>query len=214
MYERSAACDHVNNSASNEEFSEYVECESESDSGVARGADEVENVQVAFKGCLLYGQAACSNTANEGEIAVNTLKGHLGYIEKAALPQPKVGVLLEPSAGGDFTSFQCAGGAFVLQVGTGNGVEGSYYEGTGNDGVMAPVTPINTSTSGFEQRFADNGEAAENEPGAFEGEGSTIHRLEATTEIGGTPETVGEWAKAGQSIVNRVTTEGAVEIKG
>ena len=214
---RKAACDHANdvkNGEHNTKLPIYVECEGETNSGVARHVNEVENIQVTFKGCLLLGQVPCENTAKEGEIKTNTLKGRIGYLEKAAKPQPKVGVLLEPATtGGLFATMSCAGGIYEVIVGVGNEVSGSYYEGTGNDGIMAPVTPVNKSTPGFEQVFSTFGEGAENQPNQFEGE-TAIHDLESATTL--TTESEHNeygWTRAGQSLTNRVTTEGADEIK-
>ena len=210
---RTPKCDHQNNAAENQPYVQFVECASEQNSGRAVGVNEVTSVKVTFTGCNLDGSIPCKNTATEGEIVVNPLKGHLGYIEKSA--HPKVGILLEPeTAGGLFAAFECAGGILKPEVGVGSATEGSYYKGTGHDSVIAPITPIDTPATGFEQVFTDGGEAAENEPGQFEGEGSTIHRLETTLTAHneeGTRYT--PWARAGQSITNRNTTEGMVEIR-
>ncbi len=212
--ERRAECDHLNNKAENGTASEYVECASEQNSGRALGTDEVADVKVTFKGCLFAGAAPCTNTGKEGEISVNALKGRLGYLEKAVSPA-KVGILLEPEAGGAFVTFNCLEGLFEFTVGVGNNTEGMYYEGTGHDSIIAPITPIDQPASGFEEVFKDNGEPAENEPSHFEGEGSVIHRLEAATTL---HEEEGErhdqWAAAGQSVRNLSFTEGTVEIRG
>ncbi len=78
-----------------ESHAEQIECESESNSGEAVGANELANIHVVFKGCLARGEFDAQNEgANTGEIIVNTLKGKLGYINKG---EHKVGVLLEPS---------------------------------------------------------------------------------------------------------------------
>jgi hypothetical protein len=175
--ERSAACDHLNNSK-NFRSNTYVECARETNTGQAVGVDSVKDVVVTFTGCLFNGSISCQNTGKEGEIKTNPLAGHLGYLEKAAKPHPKVGVLLEPETpGGTFASFYCYSGALETTVGAGSATEGMYYKGTGHDSLIAPITPVDKPATGFEEIFTDNGEAAENEPDQFEGEGSTIHRL-------------------------------------
>jgi hypothetical protein len=213
--ETKAECDHLNNSSGNVEYPEYVECSSEQNTGRAIGVDELEDVVVTFKGCEFNGAVSCSNTAKEGEVKTEPLKGHLGYLEKSASP-PKVGVQLEPEAsGGDFATLECGNGIVKLKVGVGNATEGMYYKGTGNDSIIAPVTPIDKTASAFQEVYSDNHEASENEPDKFEGEGSTIHRLEQTTTLElspGEPE-YSQWGKAGQSITNLSSTEGLVEIR-
>ncbi len=154
--ETKAECDHLSPTSKNVQSPLYVECTSERSSGNAKGVKDVEKIAVTFTGCELNGSIPCANTANPGEIVTKTLKGELGYLEKSAAP-PKVGILLEPEAGGAFAEFACAEGVINITVGAGNAIEGMYYEGTGNDGIMAPVTPINASSTGFEQVFADGG---------------------------------------------------------
>jgi hypothetical protein len=214
--ETKAECDHLNNGENNGRGAEYVECASEQNNGRAVGVDEVEHVLVTFKGCEFSGSVACSNTSNEGEVITHSLKGHLGYLEKSASP-PKVGIQLEPeTAGGDFASVvECAGSVVKITVGVGNATEGMYYKGTGHDSIIAPVTPIDAPATGFVEAFNGNGEAAENEPDQFEGEGSTIHRLEQTTTLEFQPGVPrhGQWSNAGESIRNLSSTEGTVEIR-
>lgn len=211
--ERSAACDHINNGRENNSQAQYVECASEENAGRAIGVDQVEDVNITFKGCLYNGSVPCTNTGAEGEVKVAALKGHLGYIEKAASP-PKVGILLEPeTAGGRFVTFTCAGGFIEIAVGAGSAVEGMYYEGTGHDSIIAPVTPINTPTRTFEEVYKDNGEEAENEPAGFEGESGIIHRLETTLTVNEEEARLSQWARGGESITNLSSTEGLVEIR-
>ena len=69
-----------------------VECESEENTGEARGKNGLANVNGMSKvGAALGGSIPCSNTEESGEVAVNTLDGELGYINKA---EHQVGVLL------------------------------------------------------------------------------------------------------------------------
>ena len=126
-------------------------------------------MSVKFKGCKLFGTAPCSNGPIEGEIQVNVLKGVLGYISKS----PKqVGILLEPAKKkGEFAQFNC-GGILTTVVGVGNAKEGAAYspETTGGfDGIISPITPINTMTKEFTQTYTVNEETHENIPSKFEG---------------------------------------------
>ena len=57
-------------------------------------------------------------------------------------------------------------------VGVGNSKEGAFYEPEnkgGYDGIISPITPVNTMTSEYTQVFTVNPEAAENIPNKFEG---------------------------------------------
>jgi hypothetical protein len=217
IVERSSKCNPENLKSDGyyvNEVSEYVECASETNAGRAKGVNELEDVQITFKGCELNGSVGCTNTSTEGEVKVNPVKGHLGYLEKSASP-PKVGVLLEPETpGGLFATVTCASGLIELITGAGNKTEGWYYPGSGHDSVMSPITPIDKSSHEFEQVFSANGEDAENEPDHFEGE-ATIHRLETAFEIEEEPgkPVRDQWARSGESVVNRSVPEGAEEIK-
>jgi hypothetical protein len=191
-----------------EEIIIKVECESETNNGEAVGKNKIANVSVVFHGCTIFGSAPCSNGA-EGEIKVNPLKGELGYLNKGA---KEVGVLLTPvQKKGLFAKFECAG-YLETSVGVGNSKEGAWYEPEskgGNDGIISPVTPVNTMTNEFTQVFTAN-EASENVPSKFEGK--PIHLLEdyvVQTENGFS--TV--WQQASEEITNVNTPSEEGEIK-
>ncbi len=136
-------------------------CTSEHNTGEATGTNEVTNVSVRFEGCEFFGLPANSPGEPAGYIHVNQLKGRLGYLNKA---NHEVGVLLEPAvAGGTFATVEVINGEGVITVGVGDAAEGSYYEakgtpGTpnGGDGIISPITPVNTLTRTFTQEYRVN----------------------------------------------------------
>ena len=204
-----------------------VECAGETASGEATGTNGVTGIHVTFKGCSLFGAAPChSKGAAAGEIVVNALKGSLGYINKA---KHEVGVLLEPAtAGGTFAYFQCLyegeegeeAGSHIT-VGVGNSLEGAFYkpEATGgNDGIISPITPVNTMTTALTQEYRVNnlpeGGGSENIPSKFEGGHIELLEMFLATEEGNPPTQYSSmWSSAGEEVTNVNTTEGAVEIK-
>jgi hypothetical protein len=133
-----------------------VECTAEHAEGDAVGSSGVENVSVRFTGCSYEEEPATSPGHPAGEILVNKLKGHLGYINQA---KHEVGVLLEPATkGGEFAYFLISNGEGEVHVGVGNATEGAFYETsggspTGNDAVISPITPINQMTKTFTQNY-------------------------------------------------------------
>ena len=206
---------------------ELTECEREEDHGEAAGTKEVKSVSVKFGGCKLFGSLPCSNGPNEGEIQVNPLKGSLGYISKS----PKeVGVLLTPEQNkGEFARFNC-GGFYIIGVGAGNNKLGSFYltsgcygacpgatpeeeKHGGYDGVISPITPINTMSTEFTQTFTINSENDENIPSRFEGK--HIDLLEAYLENAAHPGIGDGWGAAGEAItsVNHESAGHPAEIK-
>lgn len=208
---------------------EVVECKGEQAKGEAVGTDQVANISVVFTECDLYRTIPCnSKGAAAGEILTNTLKGRLGYTNKAA---KEVGVLLEPAAAvppwaGSFAEFECPGAELAIFVGVGNATEGAAYEPEatgGNDGIISPITPVNAMTEKFVQNYTTNGETtSENQPTHFNEGTEQIEELEAyARNYGeGLPE-LGEdgedwslsWSRSGETIINENTTEGKVEIK-
>ena len=200
---------------------EQVECESEQATGEASGSDQIQNVSVRFIGCSSFGLPATSAGLNAGEIQVNPLKGRLGYINKST---HEVGVLLEPVAvQGYFATFELLNGNLEMSVGEGNATEGSFYEEsspgvpTGNDGVISPITPVNTMTHTFTQNYRltePREDVIQNEPSHLEGEPNRV--------LEDTPESIGEfehgsqeaWSPAGEELSNTNTVEGDAEIKG
>jgi hypothetical protein len=218
-----------------------VECTKENATGEATGTDEVANVSVRFKGCVSFGLPATTIGLLAGEIQVSTLKGRLGYLNKAA---HEVGVLLEPAAlGGQFAEFELVFAEEIVHVGVGNVAEGSFYEAqqpdptpgtpTGNDGVISPITPVNQMTHTFTQDYRieqvrpypctdhecepaaerEEWEATVNIPNHFEGGPFTALEWKITKDI---PEEEfhSAWAPAGEEINNVNTVEGEAEIKG
>jgi hypothetical protein len=204
-----------------------VECEKENATGEAAGTDEVANVSVHFNGCTLFGVPANSPGHPAGEIQVNPLKGRLGYIEKAT---HDVGVLLEPATvGGTFAEFELEGVPLRTVVGVGNATQGAFYEpeATGGfDGIISPITPVNTMTHTFTQEYKANystyactapncfeptGTQVQNVPSKFEGQHAEL--LETYLENSESHEKEA-WSPAGQELTNTNTVEGEAEIKG
>lgn len=219
----------------------FVECTSEHDSGEASGLNEVKNVNVEFEGCKALGAFPAETEGSEGtpqhkeyiesgggqsvgshpeRITVNVLKGRLGYINKSATPEPEVGILLEPvAAPGLFTRFLIGIVNLETEVGVGNATEGAYYkpEATGgNDGLISPVTPINTMTHTFKQVYKLNtapGHEFENVPSHFEG--GQFEGLEDAAKYPFEAPAIGSaWSGAGEEIADENTVEGEAEIKG
>ena len=205
-----------------------VECESENNTGELNGSKSVRNISVVFRGCKLYGVNPCSNGPKEGEIAVNVLKGTLGYINKA---EHKAGILLEPAAKhGEFAKFDCLG-VLEIVVGVGNEKEGAFYTSSGcelgscpgttpkdekdggYDGIIAPMTPVNRTSSTFEQVFTANleHEAPSNVPSKFEGK--HIDLLENYEYAAEEPPYTSMWGAAAEEITNVNTTEEPGEIR-
>ena len=190
-----------------------VECTSEHAAGEALGSDEVANVSVRFNGCLIFGTNPCKSPgANPEEVRTEPLKGKLGYIEKAGA---KVGVLLEPvTPKGRFANLECENIEANVSVGVGNATEGAFYtpEATGgNDGIISPITPVNTMTPKFTQQYTANANR-ENVPSHFEGGQNEL--LESYFETREEPIESTTWSPAGQEITNVNTLEGEEEIKG
>ncbi len=189
-----------------------VECATEHATGEAVGSDQVANVSVRFTNCLIFGVDACKSPgASAGEVRTETLKGQLGYIEKAGT---KVGVLLEPVvAKGRFANLECENIELNVSVGVGNATEGAFYtpEATGGyDGVISPITPVNTMTPKFTQEYTANANH-ENVPNHFEG--GHIELLETFQETREAPIESNTWSPAAQEITNVNTVEGEEEIK-
>jgi hypothetical protein len=188
-----------------------VECTSENAVGeVSSSKGKINNVVVKFQGCKIFGSAPCSNSSNEGEIIVNTLKGSLGYINKA---NKEVGVDLNPAKKkGEFAKFTCIGTLTTI-VGVGTSEKGfqPVYPGKGGgDGIISPITPVNQMTSTLTQVYTVNA-TEENIPSQFEGK--PLQLLEDYTYNNGEPEYRSAWSKAGEEITNVNTGEEEVEIK-
>jgi hypothetical protein len=179
------ACVNGGGEVKQEEVGLSVECEEETNEGLTVGQNAVEDIEVTFTGCLLAGEVECHSAgAVEGEIKTNTLKGKLGWIDKTTTPK-KVGIQLTPQAGKStpFAEFTCLFELVKTVVGRGNKKEGAYYvkgvnypEGCGgiclgatpeeekkggNAGIISPITPVNTMTKTFEQKFVGNKNSAE-----------------------------------------------------
>jgi hypothetical protein len=193
-----------------------ISCEHEHATGEAIGADEVTNVSVRFTGCKFFTAPATTPGLEPGEVQVNPLKGRLGYINKSAMPEPEVGVLLEPKATGTLFAEIELGGA-IITVGEGSVSQGSFYEQsspgvpTGNDGIISPIVPVNKMTPTFTQKYTVNSSDYENEPSHFEG--GPIELLELI-QTGPEPEFSSDWGRAGEETENVNTlSEGEAEIK-
>ena len=177
--------------------------------------------------CCLERWRAARKGPTLGEIVVNTLKGELGYINKA---KQEVGVLLKPATGTVFVSFRCfneeegANSEFV--VGVGNETEGAAYkpEATGgNDGIISPITPVDAMTPTLTQQYTvsheENGQIHEayenswayNVPQKFES--GPVTELELVDQAGeayekGEPQESSLWSEAGEEVTNVATPEG------
>ena len=190
-----------------------IECEKESNFGEFSGTKDVKHIAVRFKGCKLLGAVPCQNTPTEGEVLVNPLKGSLGYINKSS---KEVGVLLEPETKkGRFATFSCNLGETPLTtvVGVGNAKEGAAYSPEnhgGYDGIISPITPVNTMTNQLTQVYTVN-ENEENVPSKFEGK--HIELLESYVFNATEPQRTTKWSKAGEAITNVNTSETEGEIK-
>jgi len=188
-----------------------IECETEHNTGEAVGKNKVANVSVRFRGCKLFGSAPCSNGPESGEVQVNPLKGELGYINKS---EKKVGLLLEPAKKhGDFASFNCAG-ILTTVVGVGSTKQGAWYKPEshgGYDGIISPISPVNTMTTKYEQVYTVNPETFENIPSKFEGK--HIELLEDFTYNSELPRYSTMWSPSGEEITNVNTSEEEGEIK-
>ncbi len=186
-----------------------IECEAEHNNGEASGQKSIVKVAVKFTGCKLFGSAPCSNGL-EGEITVNPLKGELGYINKA---EHKVGVRLTPEKKkGEFAKFTCLGFLATI-VGVGNSKEGAAYSPEskgGNDGIISPITPVNTTTSTYEQVYTVNPETYENIPSKFEGK--PVSLLESAT-FNNESNFSTKWEASGEEItnVNTASEEGMIK---
>jgi len=176
-----------------------VECSSQWNYGQISGAKTVGKITVLFEGCTIFGSAPCSNTGTEGRIAVNTLKGTLGWINKSATPR-QVGLLLEPLAkGGEFAEFVCA--VAESHVGVAKASENPAYPPKGGgDGIISPVTPVNTMTKEFTQIYAVSA-TDENIPNKFEGT-APLKVLETWLGKLEEPEFGSKWSKAGEELTN------------
>ncbi len=187
-----------------------VECKTERATGEASGKSDVKNVQVTFTGCAALGSYPCSNTSNAEEIKTSTLKGYLGYINKA---KHEVGVALEPEAKkGLFAKFSCSIG-ITFEVGVPQGKkQGPAYHGRkgGGDSVISPVTPVNEMSSSFTQVYSING-IYENTPTQLQGKKLDV--LETSAFNTEKPSYRGLWGAAGEEITNVNTPEEAEEIK-
>jgi hypothetical protein len=203
-----------------------VECESNSATGEQHGKKEVVNVNVVFTGCKAFGSFPCkSEGAAEEEIRTNTLKGDLGYINKA---EKRVGTLLTPAKSkGTFAEFSCLEGVLVTTVGVGNKKEGAFYltsgcygecpgatpeeeKHGGYDGIIAPITPVNTMTNAYTVTYSVNPVTYENEPSKFEGKHIDLLEdwIDNTYE-----ELEGGWSPAGEEVTDENIGAEAGEIK-
>jgi hypothetical protein len=191
-----------------------VTCTNEHALGEASGTKEAKNIIVTFHGCKALGSLPCSNTPTEGEVQVNQLKGKLGYISKA---KKEVGVDLNPAkAKGDFAQFTCKLGETNLTTIVGvapNTLHEKpvYAPKGGGDGIISPITPVNTMTSEFTQTYTTNSED-ENIPSKFEG-AAPLQVLEARIINTNEPEFNLAWSKAGEIVTNVNKTAEPVEIK-
>jgi hypothetical protein len=211
-----------------------IECTSENAEGELSGTKSVTNVHVVFHGCHYTSGIKCYNTAVEGEVQVSPLVGELGYISKA---KKEVGVVLHPAtAGGAFAEFECNHGALFVSVGAGpdkwtnrygTTTEEPWYSGSGNDGIISPVVPVDKMTSKETQEYkittrTEEPEAGvkveipENVPNRFEG--GKLELLESwlgSSEVEPLKpeEERFAWGPAGEEVTNVNVGHGEIEIK-
>ena len=190
-----------------------VECQNEFHRGLISGSKEVAHVGVAFEHCAVLGSAPCANTPTE-EIQTNPLKGNLEYIKRA----PKeVGLLLTPEKAPEaFAQFNCLGVISVV-VGEGNAVEGTAYKEAngeenkgGNDGLIAPIAPINMMVTNLVQTYTFNAKL-ENVPSKFVG--GQRESLETYEYSPFESAESSEWSKAGQEVTAESQQEDGEEIE-
>jgi hypothetical protein len=205
-----------------------VECAAENSTGEASGTNSVANVHVTFTGCAAFGVFPCKTVGSkEGEILTTTLKGKLGWINKAA---KEVGVLLEPAKKhGSFATFECQEELFV-NVGVGSKTTGAEYTNSGCSGlcpgttpeeeskggydqILSPIVPVNKMTNTFEQKYTIESEYPfKNIPDHFEGK--HLSALEDTFDVEFSGITgASQWSGAGEVITNVNTPEEEGEIK-
>ncbi len=186
-----------------------VECKTEKSHGETSGKNGVKAITVEFNGCIALGSIPCANTATEGEIITNELKGELGYINKGT---KAVGVRLTPNVkNGEFAKFSCAIGLTTV-VGVGSTKEGKAYPGSkgGGDGIISPIVPIDQMTGAFTQEYTVN-EGFENIPNKFEGK--PLSALEAYVYNTLESQLSSNWSKSGETIINVNTPNEEGEIK-
>jgi len=175
----------------------------------------VAHVGITFEKCALLGQAPCANTPNE-QIQVNPLKGSLGYIKKST---KEVGILLTPEKAPEpFAQFSCLG-VITSVVGEGNATEGTAYKENGeenrggNDGVIAPITPVNEMVTDLVQTYTVNSKL-ENVPRRFAfGPRESLESYEYSPFESAESS---RWSPAGQAVIAESHQEDGeqVEIKG
>jgi hypothetical protein len=190
-----------------------IECTNEFHRGEVSGSKEVAHVGISFEHCAVFGTAPCANTPTE-EIQVNPLRGSLGYIKH----HPKqVGILLTPEKAPEpFAQFSCLG-VITTVVGQGNAIEGTAYKEAngeenkgGNDGIIAPITPINEMTKFLVQTYTFNSKL-ENIPSRFlEGQRESLETYEYSpfeSAFGS------RWSPAGQQVTAESAQENGEEIE-
>ena len=177
-----------------------VVCKTQSATGEYKSTTstkEVTNVIAKFYNCAIPALGITCNTAGAaaGEIVTNKLGGKLGYISGKGTKTPSVGQELHPLVKkGAFTTFECGGGAVKVVVGEG--------AGKGGDCIIAPVGPVNVSSTTATQNYS--GAGGKQEPQHFEGSTKTCN-LESNTNGGA-------FERATQSLITTITNEEALEI--
>jgi hypothetical protein len=115
-----------------------IKCLSDTSSGSLSGKDAVSKLVVNYKSCRLESleTVTCKTPgAAEGEIVTASLSGRLGYVEVLG---KKVGILLKPETGEEFTKGEITCAFNKIKV------RGS---------VIGEVTPINTFSTKSTQSF-------------------------------------------------------------
>jgi len=155
---------------------------------------QVESVVAKFNGCALPLIGAKCNSAGsaEGEIITKELEGELGYIKKAT---KEVGQRLTPTIKkGKFAEFECSSAAKVT-VGEGGGKGGNC--------IIAPVKPVNTSSTGGEEVYS--GAAGKQSPQSFE---TPIKTCNLESNLNG-----GAFERATQALTTVLLFEEAYEVR-
>jgi hypothetical protein len=207
----------------------FVECQTEHDTGETEAPNRIANVHVLFTGCKALSSLPCASEGKaEGEVETKQLKGELGFINEK---RHQVGALLEPAEkAGLFASLVCSNGGVPLlgtEVGGGNKVTGAEYtksgcfgacpgtkpaeETGGGDGIISPITPVNTSTSKYAQNYTEEGKYPfKNIPNHFESGPLKVLESFLIIEENGNQS---DWSGAGQVVSVENTSEEEGEIK-
>ena len=144
----------------------------------------VGSVTYAFGGCKLEGVGCKSSGAAAEEIVSATLKGELGWDEKAG---EKVGLRLQPVEGPEHAVIEATCGSTPVKV---------------RGAVIAPITAINSMAKSFKLKYKEK--KGEQDPESFEGKSASV--LEMSFNGGVT------YTQAGMNVESTLKTLESIEI--